>query len=71
MRPLTYIVKVKDWDFDRWERDILFRDTPGLLVARQRMTQLTPQYARVEGVKYYWTAYYLTKELGTETSSNF
>jgi pimeloyl-ACP methyl ester carboxylesterase len=73
-RPLTYpilqIYDVTPWN--NWgERTYTFDTTIQGQVHRissgQRLTELTPYYIRVDALKYHWTSYYLTRELGLET----
>ena len=47
----------------RW---IKLETTGGRYEVQQRMGLLTPQVARAEGLKYNWSASYLTSELGPE-----
>lgn len=70
MPPLIDLREVSDWN-DRWER----KYTIGYQLGKktwvtdidQRLTQLTPQFARVDALKFNWTAFYNTNELGGET----
>ncbi|MBY0523105.1 MAG: hypothetical protein K2R98_06885 [Gemmataceae bacterium] len=51
----------------RWDRDFKFFANPGgVTVSRQKMTVLTPHYARVDAGKHRWAMMYLTRELGPD-----
>lgn len=68
--PLVELGIVGPWD-DRWERSFTIgvqRGNRHLNIAiQQRLGQLTPHCARVDALRYQWSAYYQTSELGPET----
>jgi hypothetical protein len=72
-RPLTYpvaqIYNVAPWN-NRGEREYTFdtyiQGEKHRFSTTQRLTELTPYYVRVDSLKYNWTSYYLTRELGPE-----
>jgi enterochelin esterase-like enzyme len=73
MYPLVQIVGATEFD-NRWERDFKINaesvgPNPRLHI-RQRVSVLTPQFARVEALKYNWTSYYQTRELGYQAVRN-
>lgn len=47
----------------KWERDFNVLGPLGKIKIPQRLTVLSPHYARVDALRYYWTSYYLTREL--------
>src|SRR5262249_47727503 len=67
MYPILQVLGATDWNAD-WERtfkmSVNFGQQIGRLNTEQRLTLLTPQYARVDGRKYIWTSFYTTNELG-------
>jgi pimeloyl-ACP methyl ester carboxylesterase len=66
MYPILQIVDAPPWD-DNWQRLFKFTAPHGRVDARQRLSVLTPQYARVDAHNLYWAMYYDTKELGLNT----
>jgi predicted esterase len=58
--------KITSWD-KNWDRTLtLLANTGQKYKIDQRLTLLTPQYARVEAKRYNWTAYFLTSEMDPE-----
>jgi pimeloyl-ACP methyl ester carboxylesterase len=66
MYPILQIVDAPPWD-DNWKRLFKFMAPHGRVDARQRLSILTPQYARVDNYNLYWSMFYDTKELGLNT----
>jgi pimeloyl-ACP methyl ester carboxylesterase len=72
-RPLTYPI-VRIYDITPWNRDgqrvlrfdTLIQGQTHRITADQRLTELTPYYARVDTINYNWSSFYLTRELGPE-----
>jgi pimeloyl-ACP methyl ester carboxylesterase len=69
MDPVLNVAKVSPWD-KRWERDVTIRTVqygkPFKYAIHQRLAWLTPQWVRADALRYHWSAYYLTNELGVE-----
>jgi pimeloyl-ACP methyl ester carboxylesterase len=69
-KPINYVgtpEKVGSWD-DRWNRVSVFpTDEDNKVSVKQRITLLTPQFARLDADRYRWSAVYYTKELGPDT----
>jgi hypothetical protein len=67
--PLLDIRKISPFS-DRWERTYEIAYYLGgkryVTSIDQRMTALTPQFVKVDALKYNWTAFYQTSELGPE-----
>jgi hypothetical protein len=67
--PITRIADISPWN-DRWERtftiDATVQGQSYRIALPQRLGELTPVYARVDGLKYTSSAFYLTSELGPE-----
>jgi predicted esterase len=60
--PGTY-EKISPWD-KNWDRTLtLLAATGQKYKIEQRLTVLTPEYARVEGKRYHWIAYFMTSEM--------
>lgn len=66
MEPILRIDEVTNWN-DKWERLFRMQSDQGRANIQQRMSLLTPHFARVEGVKYAWSSFYMTRELGPDT----
>jgi hypothetical protein len=66
MYPIVQLIDSTPWD-EKWERMFKFAAPHGQVKARQRLSMLTPQYARVDSYNYFWTSGYLTRELGINT----
>jgi dienelactone hydrolase len=66
--PVQHIVEITPWN-DKWERVYRLRRPSDDLILNigQRLSVLTPHYARVEGLRYNWSQFYLTSELGPAT----
>jgi pimeloyl-ACP methyl ester carboxylesterase len=64
--PLTHILSCTNWD-ERWERTFRIQAPFGKLDIKQRLSILTPEYARVDAIKYAWNPFYLTQEFGADT----
>lgn len=66
--PGWEFTSISDWD-NRWERKIrvYVRDRDDYFNIVQRMTLLTPEYCRVDTLRFNWVPYYFTKELGPDT----
>ena len=63
--PIIGVLETTEWDSD-WKRQIRVSTYEGSPKLHQRLSLLTPRYARVDGSKLTWTSYYLTGELGPE-----
>ncbi len=63
--PIHQILEVGAWN-DEWKRKIRFRNVGNAVGAQQHLAVLTPYYARVESMTYWWNSYYLTRELGPD-----
>ncbi len=58
--------KITPWDA-KWDRSLFLRGATGQKYRiDQRLTLLTPEYARVDAKIYRWTAYFLTSEMDPE-----
>ncbi|MFN4257933.1 MAG: hypothetical protein ACK4RK_01445 [Gemmataceae bacterium] len=66
MEAIRGIVDVSNWD-GNWERTFTVQTDEGLLRIPQRLTILTPHYVRIDALKYHWTSFYMTSELGPNT----
>lgn len=66
MEPILRIDEITAWD-DKWERLSRLQSDQGRLNVQQRMSLLTPHFARVDGLKYAWSSFYMTRELGPDT----
>jgi predicted esterase len=64
--PLTAILGADDFN-DKWERKFKIRAPHGNVSIDQRIGMLTPHFVRVDALKYNWSAYYSTNELGVST----
>lgn len=69
MDPILQVFEVTPWD-SRWERKFDFGTISNGKRWRykidQRLTVLTPQFAKIDALRYHWSAYYTTSELGVE-----
>ena len=64
--PVDEVLDLGSWD-DNWNRTIKIRSGPRDYAVPQRLTQLTPYYARVDATDHWlWPAVYLTRELGPD-----
>lgn len=67
--PVMGILKMSDWD-KRWERVFTIRTSLNgqmtTIDIQQRLGLLTPRSARVDALKYAWSACYQTNELGID-----
>ena len=58
--------KITQWD-NNWDRTLTLKTGTGQKIrVEQRMTVLTPDYARIEGHRYRWIAYFMTSEMDPE-----
>jgi hypothetical protein len=51
---------------DKWRRVLTLEIPNGRREIDQHLTMLTPYFARIDAVRYPWTAFYLTRELDAE-----
>jgi pimeloyl-ACP methyl ester carboxylesterase len=66
MSPIVKITDISPWD-EKGERVFSMQSPDGLLRIQQRMGVLAPHFARVDALRYAWSAHYLTRELGPDT----
>jgi pimeloyl-ACP methyl ester carboxylesterase len=66
MYPIVQMGESTPWD-QNWKRVLKFTAPHGKVEARQRLSVLTPNYARADSYNLYWSIYYLPKELGIST----
>lgn len=57
--------EVTPWD-TRWERVFNMSNSNGRVQIPQRITLMTPHFVRVDSLRYAWTSFYLTRELGPD-----
>jgi len=63
--PITEFGKTTPWN-DKWERTVVVGTESGQVKADQHLGLLTPQYLRIDALKYNWSPFYFTKELKPE-----
>jgi predicted esterase len=64
--PAGIYEKITPWD-KNWDRTLTLLSGSGQRThIQQRLTILTPEYARVDGKRYNWTAYFMTSEMDPE-----
>lgn len=66
MEPILRIDQITTWD-DKWERMFRMQSNLGRLNIQQRIKILNPHFVQVDAVRFRWSSFYLTKELGPET----
>ncbi len=59
--PLDRLLGITPWN-DKWERTIKAEGPKGRVDIPQRLVQLTPHFARVDALRYYWSSHFLTRE---------
>jgi dienelactone hydrolase len=65
MYDLIHLMGATEWN-DKWERNFKLEAPFGRLTVKQRLGLMTPQYMRVDALKYYWSAFYQTREFSPQ-----
>jgi pimeloyl-ACP methyl ester carboxylesterase len=63
MEPIQEVVEATAFN-EKWERSVKVQTEGGTVRETQRLTVLTPYFARVDALRHRWTSGYLTRELG-------